>query len=63
MENLLKTQDVGDLLGISRWTVVRLIRAGKIPAHLVGTRWRIKPIDVEEYVNRNRMKFEDVADA
>ncbi len=51
-EGELTTQEAADLLGISRTYVVRLIDAGKLPAHLVGTHRRLRAGDVVAYKAR-----------
>ncbi|MGC9961219.1 MAG: helix-turn-helix domain-containing protein [Acidimicrobiales bacterium] len=48
----LTTQDVADILGISRTYVVCLIDNGKLPAHMVGTHRRLRAADVLSYKAR-----------
>lgn len=42
------------LLGVSRWTVYRLIAAGLLVAIRSGHQWRIAPDDVAAYLQANR---------
>jgi excisionase family DNA binding protein len=42
---LLTTQQVADLLGVSRPTVIKLIDQGALPAHTPGTRRRMVKLD------------------
>lgn len=36
-------------IGVSRPTLMKLIREGKMPAHQVGTHWRVRTADVDAY--------------
>lgn len=36
-------------IGVSRPTLMKLIREGQIPAHQVGTHWRVRTADVDAY--------------
>ena len=55
-QNLLKPAEVGERLGLSRWTVYRLIDAGELPTVHVGKRQatRIEESSVDAYIERNR---------
>lgn len=57
----LTTQEAADWLGISRTYLVRLIDAGKVPAHLVGTHRRLRASDVLAYQARRAARLEAVA--
>lgn len=57
----LTTQQAGDILGISRTYVVRLIDQGKLPAHLVGTHRRLLAADVLAYQQRRSTRLGAVA--
>ena len=39
-------------LGVSKWTVYRLVRSREIRAVRVGERIRFRPADVERYLER-----------
>ncbi len=41
------------ILGISRPTVMKIIRAKALPAFKVGKQWRIKPNDLRQYIDGN----------
>lgn len=62
----LTTQDVADILGISRTYVVRLIDNGKLPAHMIGTHRRLRAADVLAYKARRDDRLagvDSIADA
>jgi excisionase family DNA binding protein len=52
MINLLLTpEEVAGILGLSPFTVRRLLRQGELPGRKVGKRqWRIRRVDLEEYL-------------
>jgi excisionase family DNA binding protein len=58
----LTTQQAGDLLGISRTYVSRLVDQGKIPAHRVGTHRRLRAADVLAYKARRAARLSAVDD-
>lgn len=43
--------EVGDRLGLSEWSVRRLIRSGQLRATRVGRRWVVPVEAVTEFVN------------
>ena len=53
-EKLLSTQQVADILGVSRPFVVKLIDGGQLPAQLVGTHRRVRADDLEAWKAENR---------
>lgn len=62
----LTTQDVADLLGLSRTFVVRLIDGGKLPAHLAGSHRRVRAADAVAYAQERRQRLaavDAIADA
>lgn len=50
----LTTQEVAQLLNISKNTVYELIKRGELPSYRVGRKVRIDEIDIEEYKNKSR---------
>ena len=42
----LTTTVAAEQLGVSRPTLMKMIRSGEIPAHRVGSHWRLKAADV-----------------
>ena len=49
---LLTVNELAQHLGISRWTVYRLVRSHELPAVRVGERIRFRPADVDAYLER-----------
>lgn len=54
---VLTTSEAGELLGISRTYVTRLIDEGKLPAHRVGTHRRLRAADVLAYKARRDQRL------
>lgn len=54
MPDELTTTSAADLLGISRPTLMKLVREGQIVAHKVGTHTRLNTADVLAYRDRLR---------
>jgi excisionase family DNA binding protein len=50
--DLFSVNDLARHLGISKWTVYRLVHSGEIRAVKVGERIRFRPADVEAYLER-----------
>jgi excisionase family DNA binding protein len=49
---LLTADEVAHILGLSPFTVRRLLREGELPGRKVGKRqWRIRRVDLEEYLS------------
>jgi excisionase family DNA binding protein len=46
----LTVQEVADLLRVSTMTVYRLIKNGELPAVRVGRAFRVRDVDVDEYL-------------
>ena len=57
----LTTAEAGELLGLSRPFVVRLIDDGVIPAHYAGTHRRVRTLDVLAHARRRQERLEDDA--
>lgn len=53
----LTTSETGELLGISRTYVTRLVDEGKLPAHRVGTHRRLRAADVLAYKARRAQRL------
>jgi hypothetical protein len=49
---LLALKEAGFLLHQSRWSLKRLILSGELPARLVGARYFIRRVDIDEFVTR-----------
>lgn len=52
--NALSTQEVADLLQVSKSTIYDLIRRGEISSYKVGRKVRFTEMDVKEYIARSR---------
>ena len=50
----LSTQEVAEILNISKNTVYELIRRGELPSYRIGRKVRIDEIDIEAYKNKSR---------
>lgn len=50
----LSTQEVAEILNISKNTVYELIKRGDLPSYRIGRKVRIDEKDIEEYKNRTR---------
>ena len=55
------TQEVAELLGLSRTFVVRLIDTGKLTAHFVGTHRRVRAADALAYAGQRQARLQGVA--
>jgi excisionase family DNA binding protein len=51
----LTPQEVSNLLQVSVYTVRRWIKEGELPAYKVGRLWRIDKVDLNEWLNRQRL--------
>ena len=54
LQSFLTPQEVSDLLRISIHTVRRWIKEGKLPAYKVGRAWRIRKVDLDEWLSQQR---------
>ncbi len=55
MNGAMSPQEVAERLGVSKETVLRLLRSGKLPAVKLGWRtWRIKRDDLDRFMNTDR---------
>lgn len=53
---MLTIDDLRSRLNVSISTVRRLVRAGKLPAYLVGGQLRFKPAEVTAYIDAQRVE-------
>jgi excisionase family DNA binding protein len=51
---LLKATDIARILNISKALAYRLLQQGEIPAIRINNTVRVKPSDLEDYINRCR---------
>lgn len=51
--HLLRPADVASRLNISKSYVYRLMQTGAFPVVRIGTACRVRPRDLEEYIERN----------
>jgi excisionase family DNA binding protein len=58
LDHLLEVPRVAHLLSVSEEYVRRLIRAKKIPVVRLGKRYRIKPTDLEAFIEAQRVASE-----
>jgi excisionase family DNA binding protein len=52
--NLLKGEEVAEILNVSRAQAFNLMRAGKIPSIRVGHNVRVEEADLDEYIKSNK---------
>lgn len=50
MDEILTIKEVSDYLKLSRTTVWRWCKTGKIPAFKVGRSWRVRKAEVEKFL-------------
>ena len=58
-QKLLEVMHVAHRLSVSPGFVRRLIRDKKLKAILLGTRWRVDPIDLQAFIDAQRVTHED----
>lgn len=56
----LSFEEVGDLLGVSKYVVSGLVKDGHLPRLQFGREYKIATADVEEYVNAQRGAVREV---
>ena len=54
MNSLMTLGEVADYLRLSKDTVYRMAQSGRIPASKVGTQWRFRHEDVDDWLDENR---------
>ena len=50
--HLLTLREVGEYLRVSRSTLMRLIRHGKLPSLLIGGSRRVRKSDLDDYIDQ-----------
>ncbi len=58
-KKLLKPREVAGLLNVSRSFAYLLLQSGAIPVVRLGKSCRVKPQDLDEYIERNRHSLVD----
>ncbi len=54
LSGLLTTDEVLGYLKVTSRTIYRLIRIGEIPAVRIGRQWRIRRVDLDRWLDRQR---------
>ena len=54
LDSLMTLEEMAAYLRLSRDTVYRMVQKGKIPASKVGTQWRFRKIEVDEWLEANK---------
>lgn len=54
---LISLDEVAKYLGLSRWSIYRLIESGRLTAYKVGRFWRFKAEDIQAYLERKRVNI------
>ncbi len=54
MDNLMTLAEVAAYLRLSKDTVYRMASAGRLPASKVGSQWRFRRDDVEQWLETNK---------
>lgn len=57
--NLLKAKDVAAILNISRAMAYRLMQVGEIRTVCIGTSRRVRPEDLQQYIQDNLTPVEE----
>ena len=60
-QQLLKSEEVAKILHVSRSFVYLLMKRGDIPAVHVGSAVRVRPEDLERYINSNATRWDTVS--
>jgi excisionase family DNA binding protein len=53
-QSFLTPQEVSNLLRVSVYTVRRWIKNEELPAYKIGRLWRIKKVDLDQWLNQQR---------
>jgi putative molybdopterin biosynthesis protein len=51
VEDVLTVEEVAARCKVSRWTIYKLVKAGKLPDRRVGRQLRLRPADVAEFLD------------
>lgn len=54
--NLLNITQVAERLNFNAWTVRKILRNGELTGSKIRNRWRVKPSDLEEYIESRSNK-------
>lgn len=54
VEKLMTLEEVADFLRLSKDTVYRMASGGKLPASKVGSQWRFRREDVDQWLEKNK---------
>jgi len=54
MERLMTLEEVTEYLRLSKDTVYRMANTGKLPASKVGSQWRFRKGDVDQWLEKNK---------
>lgn len=57
MEQFITVDEVAERLKVSRMTIYRYIKSGKIPAYKLDHGLRIKQADIEQFLNKQKVKI------
>jgi excisionase family DNA binding protein len=52
---IMTVNEVAEYLKISEVTTYKLVQEGKIPAFKIGRHWRVKRIDLEEFIEKLKL--------
>ena len=55
-DQLLTINDITKILKVSRLTIYRYIKAGKLPAYKMGRDYRINKVEFEKYLKTTKVK-------
>jgi len=59
MEEMLTPEDIAKILNVSEYTVREKLRDGDIKGKKVRNQWRVKPSDLQDYINSPNPQPED----
>lgn len=58
-ERLLKAKEIAEVLNISKAFAYQLMKRGEIPTVQIGTARRVRPADLESFIENNLMTLGD----